>query len=96
MGRKFRHESDHAAERARERRISEAERLKLLTDPDEVKLDGNYRLHYDHTTRNFVSLCAVIAVGAGTAILTRNPIFGLSAGSFCTIVTYYLTKKPKR
>jgi hypothetical protein len=75
------------------RRIQDKERLKVLRSPDKVKKEGDYRLHYDTTSREKVSIVAVIAVGCGTALLTRNPIFGLSAGTFVTIVTYYLKRK---
>lgn len=65
----------------------------MLQHPDQVSSDGNYRLHIDNTTRDKVSIVCIIAVGLGTAILSKNPIFGLSAGTFCTIVTYYLKRK---
>lgn len=90
---KLRHESKHASEMAEWRRISPRERHKVLRKPDKIRDDGDIRLHFDNTTRNTVSIVAVIAVGTGTAILTNNPIFGLSAGTFCTIVTYYLKRK---
>lgn len=93
MGQRLRHESDHAHKRAEQRRISESERKKVLQHPDQVSSDGNYRLHIDNTTRDKVSIVCIIAVGLGTAILSKNPIFGLSAGTFCTIVTYYLKRK---
>lgn len=92
MGR-LRHESDHAYHRAEERRITESERKKVLQRPDKVKHDGNNRIHIDNTTRDKVSIVCIVAVGLGTAILSKNPIFGLSAGTFCTIVTYYLQRK---
>lgn len=75
------------------RRIKEAERLKVLRNPDHVEEDGEYRIHYDHTTRDRVMIICVIAVGTGTAILSQNPIFGLSAGTFCSIVSWMLKRK---
>lgn len=92
---RLRHETDHAAQRAQERRISPEERKKVLRKPDQVKHDGNLRLHYDNTSRQFVSICAVIALGTGTMVLANNPIFGVGIGGFATVITYYLTKKPK-
>lgn len=78
---------------AERRRITEAERKKVLERPDRVSDSGDYREHYDDSSRGGVSIVAIIAVGFGTAILTKSPIFGLGVGTFCTIVTWMLKRK---
>ena len=93
MANRLRHETDHAYEMSQYRRIQKKEKLKVLRNPDHVEVQGDKRLHYDTTTRSKVAIVAVLAVGFGTAILTRNPIAGLGAGTFCSIVTYYLQRK---
>jgi hypothetical protein len=91
---RIRHESDHAYQRATERRISVQERRNVLQKPDRIEYDASgRRLHYDRTSRNKVIIVAVLAVGFGTAILTKNPVAGLGAGTFCTIVTYFFQRK---
>lgn len=93
MAKRLRHETDHAYQMAQYRRIQKEERQKVLRTPDRVEVQGDKRLHYDTTTRSKVCIVAVLAIGFGTAILTKNPIAGLGAGTFCSIVTYYLQRK---
>lgn len=88
---RLRHESDHANEMAKHRKINDQARRKVLQSPDRVEEDGEIRIHYSAMDKVYV--VAIIAIGCGTAVLVNNPIFGLSAGSFATIVTYYLRRK---
>ena len=94
MDRRLRHESDHAYQRATERRISLQERRNVLQNPDRIEYDADgKRVHRDQSSRSKVEIIAVLAIGFGTAILSKNPIAGLGAGTFCTIITYYLRRK---
>ena len=90
---RLRHESNHAFQRAQQRGISEAERRRVLQQPDVIEQDKDRRLHKSTTLRDKVEIVAVLAVGFGTAVLSKNPIAGLGAGTFVTIVTYYLKGK---
>lgn len=87
---RLRHESDHAAYQSEWRGITTREKKKALRAPDKIENKQGTRLHYSFRDR--VAVVAVIVVGTGTAIITKNPIAGMSAGTCVTIVTWMLKR----